>query len=371
MLLQVDGSHHRWLGEDGPRFALLLAVDDATGTVPHALFNWQEDTRSYFRLMEELIRRRGIPLAIYSDRHGVFKFSGDVKGKKTWPTHFARAMEELGVRQIFARSPQAKGRVERAAGTFQDRLVTELRLAGASTLDEANLVLKEFLPRFNERFGVVAEQPKIAYRSVDSSVNLGHILCYKQRRKVARDNTVQYKNHTLQLLPGRDRPSYAGTYVEVLEQSDGQLLVRSKGGIVPIQKAPPRPGLLRAYRSSLPYLDYPERTGHGANNPQVLELASLETIDADAYRLNGSERNHNGRARKSTKSPLRKPTPRQTAIWKAVQKAKRRGLSRRAIARELGIHRDTVKRYAEAISPPVYTPKTMSRPPHSDGLAVN
>ena len=116
MLLQVDGSHHRWLGEEGPRFALLLAVDDATDTVPHALFSWQEDTRSYFRLMEELVRRRGIPLAIYSDRHGVFKFAGDVRGQQVWPTHFARAMEELGIRQIFARSPQAKGRVGESRG---------------------------------------------------------------------------------------------------------------------------------------------------------------------------------------------------------------------------------------------------------------
>ena len=104
----------------------------------------------------------------------------------------------------------SKGRVERAAGTFQDRLVTDLRLAGVSTIDQANLVLKEFLLRFNEKFGVPAEQPKIAYRPLESSATLAHILSYKHRRKVARDNTVQYKNRTLQLLPSRDRPSFAG-----------------------------------------------------------------------------------------------------------------------------------------------------------------
>lgn len=87
-------------------------------------------------------------------------------------------------------------------------------------------MLKEFLTRFNEKFGVPAEQPKVAYRPLDSSATLGHILCFEHRRKVARDNTVQYKNRTLQLLPSRKRPSYDGTHVEVLEQSDGKLLVQ-------------------------------------------------------------------------------------------------------------------------------------------------
>ena len=121
MLLQIDGSHHPWLEERGPRFALLLAVDDATGTVAGAVFQSEEDTRGYFLLMEGIIRRYGIPLALYGDRHGVFKFSG--KPRHIQPpveaTHFSRAMQELGIEQVFARSPQAKGRVERMAGTFQ------------------------------------------------------------------------------------------------------------------------------------------------------------------------------------------------------------------------------------------------------------
>ena len=137
MLLQIDGSHHPWLEERGPRFALLLAVDDATGTVVGAVFQPEEDTRGYFLLMAGIIRRYGIPLALYGDRHGVFKFSG--KPRHIQPpveaTHFSRAMQELGIEQVFARSPQAKGRVERMAGTFQDRLVSELRLVGATTID--------------------------------------------------------------------------------------------------------------------------------------------------------------------------------------------------------------------------------------------
>ena len=133
MLVQIDGSFHRWLGDDGPQFTLLLAVDDATSAVVNAVFGPEEDTRGYFTLLQELIERWGRPIALYGDRHGVFKFSG--KPRHIQPpveaTHFSKAIAELGIHQIFARSPQAKGRVERAAGTFQDRLVTELRLADA------------------------------------------------------------------------------------------------------------------------------------------------------------------------------------------------------------------------------------------------
>ena len=126
----------------------------------------------------------------------------------------------------FARSPQAKGRVERMAGTFQDRLVSELGLAGARTIQQANAVLRDFLPRFNAQFHVPAQQAQLAYRSLDSSLSLKRILCFKHLRQVARDNTVKYQWCTLQLLPSQERPSFAGVKVEVLEQSDGQLMVQ-------------------------------------------------------------------------------------------------------------------------------------------------
>ena len=187
MLLQIDGSHHPWLEDRGPRLVLLLAVDDATGTVVNAVSRPEEDTRGYFLLMDGVIRGYGIPLAIYGDRHGVFKFNGKPRHitQPVGPTQFTRAMGELGIEQIFARSPQAKGRVERMAGTFQDRLVSELRLASASTLEQANVLLGDFLPRFNAQFRVPAQQNQAAYRPLDLSLHLEGILCSKHLRQVA------------------------------------------------------------------------------------------------------------------------------------------------------------------------------------------
>ena len=264
MLLQVDGSHHAWLEERGPRFALLLAVDDATGSAVHALFRPSEDARGYFLLLEQIIRRHGIPLAVYSDRHGVFKASPDGRRGLKVSTQFARAMRELGITQIFARSPQAKGRVERAAGTFQDRLVTELRHAGASSIPEAQIVLEGFLPSFDARFRVPAALPGVAHRPLDPALSLASILSFRHPRTVARDHTVKYRWRTLQLLPGSERTSYAGTSVEVVERPDGELSVEHQGVTIPSRAAPPRAGVLREARSELARNPDHERIASGS-----------------------------------------------------------------------------------------------------------
>jgi len=161
----------------------------------------------------------------------------------------------LGITHVLAHSPEAKGRVERANGTFQDRLVTELRLSGASNIMEANLVLWDFLARFNERFGVPAAQPEQAYRPISLETDPDGILCLKERRRVARDNTVQYRQQTLQLFPDADRTSYAGAYVEIQERLDGQILACYRGKILTPQDAPPLAATLRAQANDIP--DYP------------------------------------------------------------------------------------------------------------------
>jgi hypothetical protein len=151
-------------------------------------------------------------------------------------------MQELGITQVFARSPQAMARVERLAGTFQDRLVTELRHAAAATITEAQAVLEGFLPRFNTRFRVPAAQPESAYRPLDPALDLDAVLAFCHPRTVARDNTVKYRWRTLQLLPSPERTSFAGARVDVLERPDGDLSVRHHGEPIATRLAPPPAG---------------------------------------------------------------------------------------------------------------------------------
>jgi|TARA_B100001971_G_scaffold176487_1_gene170541 hypothetical protein len=253
MLLQVDGSRHDWLQGRGPYLTLVGAIDDATGSVPYALFREQEDAQGYLMLLQEIIERKGIPLALYSDRHSIFQVNAkqaesldeQLAGQRQ-PTQVGRAMKELGIQSIVALSPQAKGRIERLWGTFQDRLVSELRLAGATTLEEANQVLWDFLPRFNARFAVPPSQSGSAYHSLEPGTCLEEVLCFKYQRTVAKDNTVKLGEHTLQLLPGTERHSYTRARVEVQERLDGSLVVAFQGQVIATRKAPPHPATLRA-----------------------------------------------------------------------------------------------------------------------------
>lgn len=347
ILVQMDGSYHDWLEGRGSWLTLLLAVDDATGTIPYALFQEHEDTRGYFRLLGGIIHLHGVPLGVYTDRHSVFQTSRTPsEASNEWPsgrygmTQFGRALSELGICQVFARSPEAKGRVERMAGTFQDRLVSELRLAGASTMTEANQVLRDFLPRFNERFKVPPNQAVSAYRPLEESLELESILCFKHIRKVARDNTIKYCWHTLQLIPDEARKSYAGVRAEIQEHLDGKLAVSYQGQVIPTREAPPRPGILRV-------------TGPIENN----ELAKLPRWLGDSAGEIMENKVEIVDPMDSASVPQCHPTPLQRARWEAIQAAKRRGLTKRAIARELGVSRKTIRKYLEASGPPVNPPR--------------
>src|SRR5580658_5855350 len=170
LLLQLDASRHDWLEERGPRLSLVGAIDDATGLVPWACFREQEDAHGYFLLMRHVVRRHGIPVAVYSDQHSIFRttktaapIEDQLEGDEARPTQFGRLLNELGVTLILARSPQAKGRIERLWGTFQDRLTSELRLAGAATRSDAEQVLSRYLARHNRRFTIPAADPVRAW----------------------------------------------------------------------------------------------------------------------------------------------------------------------------------------------------------------
>ena len=259
MLLQADGSRHQWLGPDGPYLTLVGGIDDATGTVPSALFRAQEDAHGYMLWLQQVVQAHGIPLALYVDRHSIHErraqdplaLSEEMAGGPR-TTQFGRVLAELGITHIPARSPQAKGRVERLWGTFQDRLVSELRLAGATTMLEAQPVLEDFLPQFNARFAVPAAQPGHAYRPLSEGLVLDQVICFKYLRVVAADNTVQLGEHRLQLLPSRERASYARLQVELHERLDGSVAVYWRGQCLATQPAPPTAPQLRARKAARP-----------------------------------------------------------------------------------------------------------------------
>jgi len=252
MLLQVDGSRDDWLEERGPYLTLVGAIDDATGSVPYALFREQEDAQGYTLLLRQIVASHGIPQALYHDGHGIFERSRrepesleeQLEGRRK-PTQFGRILEELGVISITALSPQAKGRIERLWGTFQDRLKSELRIAGARTKEEANQVLWDFLPRFDQRFAVPARETGSAYRSVSADFKPDEIFCFKYQRTVGKDNVVRFGEHRLQIVPTNGRSSYFKAKVEVYERMDGSLAVYYNGQCLLTKPAPPEVPVLR------------------------------------------------------------------------------------------------------------------------------
>jgi transposase len=230
MLVQLDASHHAWLEERGPRFVLMAAIDDATGTVVAARFHPSEEAKGYFLLMREICRRTGVPQALYSDKHAIFwptngeSLKEQLAGRPS-PTQFGRAMAELGIQMIPSHSPQSRGRIERLWGTLQDRLVAELRLAGITTMEQSNAYLPGFLRRFNRGFTVSPAVPGSAYRPRLKAADLDTVLCFKHERVVANDNTVGVDGILLQLLPGPNRLGYAKAIVAVHESLDARFSV--------------------------------------------------------------------------------------------------------------------------------------------------
>jgi transposase len=192
-MLQMDGSHHDWLEGRGPELVLMGSIDDATNTV-YGRFHDYEGTKPAMDSFKGYVKKYGLPMSIYVDRHTTYKSSkkltewDEVEGIKTL-SQFERALEELGVEVIHAWSPQAKGRIERLFGVLQDRLVKEMRLRGITTKDEANAFLEQYLPRYNERFRVCPANEADAHVWLPSHVDLDRYLCIKRERTIRKDNT--------------------------------------------------------------------------------------------------------------------------------------------------------------------------------------
>ena len=268
MLFQVDGSRHQWLGAEGPWWTLVGGIDDATGTVPYAVFREQEDAQGYLLLIDGVAKVKGLPLALYSDRHSIFVHSSrepdtleeQLAGRRA-STQVGRALEELGIQWIAASSPQAKGRMERLWQTFQDRLVIELRLAGVKTIDEANRFLLTFLSKFNTLFAVPAQQKSSAYRPVPDGTDLAGILCMKYARVVGSDNTISFAGKAIQIQPTPQRASYARTHVEVQERLDGSTVIQHHGVTLSATAAPAGAVKLRARTGARASAGIPKQLG--------------------------------------------------------------------------------------------------------------
>lgn len=236
MMLQLDASPHDWLQGRGPWLTLVGAKDDATGYI-WAHFEEAETTWGYLDLMREVISTHGVPLSLYADRHAIFHTTREPtiieQLKDVLPlTQFGRAMEELGISVMKAWTPQAKGRIERQWGVFQDRLVVELRLAGARTLEQAREVLKRFLKDYNQRFCCLPKQAAALFRKAPPKALLHSILCLKETRMVKKDHTVSFDGLVLQIPFCKKYPCIADRQVDVRQYRDGHLEIGYRGSIV-------------------------------------------------------------------------------------------------------------------------------------------
>ena len=233
-LVQIDGSEHRWFEGRGEPCTLLVFIDDATSKLMQLRFVPSESTESYFQALRGYLDDHGCPVAFYSDKHSVFRsVNQNTKGAQSM-TQFGRALAELNIEILCANSSQAKGRVERANRTLQDRLVKELRLAGVSNMEAGNAFLPAFVERFNERFAVRPANQQDLHRSLQVSAGkLNDILCHREQRYVGAQLTLHYDRKQIILEQTELSKGLAGQYVELYDYPDRPLEVRWKGHVLP------------------------------------------------------------------------------------------------------------------------------------------
>ena len=239
---QFDGSYHIWFGDK--ESCLLLAVDDATGKITHAKFDINESTIAVFKFWMEYFRRNGLPLSIYLDRFSTYKINHkNAVYDKDMITQFERAMNQIGVKPITAYSAEAKGRVERMNKTLQNRLVKELRLAGITTIKEANNFLIEYIPKFNAKFAVVPKRRKNLHKTLsEQTEEKSHqIFSIQEQRKIYNDYTIMYKTKYFQLDQVQQTTVYKKDTVVVEEHLDGSIKLCLKNCYLNYKVLPERP----------------------------------------------------------------------------------------------------------------------------------
>lgn len=228
-LVQIDGSPYDWFEGRAPACSLLVFIDDATGKLMELYFTPEESMFSYSAAVRRYLAQHGKPVAFYSDKHGIFRVNVKNALSGTGLTQFGRAMKDLDIQIICANTPQAKGRVERANQTLQDRLVKEMRLRDLSGIEAGNVYAHEFIQDFNRRFSVVPRSPQDAHRPLRPIDDLDRILTWQETRTLSKNLTFQYKKVIYQIITSR--PSYAlrKAQVTVCENAQGHISVLYKG----------------------------------------------------------------------------------------------------------------------------------------------
>lgn len=229
-LVQIDGSHHDWFEGRSSKCCLIAFIDDATGRVLGARFFEQETTHGYLSVLQALVHRHGAPLALYSDRHGIFT-KADPEDPK--PTQFERALLQLRIEPICAHSPQAKGRVERLFQTLQDRLCKAMRLEGIDTISQANSWLDEYLREHNRRFAVPAQDARDMHRPWPGSAQaLADICSLHHQRQLSAQGACKFEGQILQLLPGQAHAPKARAMIDIAQHEDGTLRLSYRGKVL-------------------------------------------------------------------------------------------------------------------------------------------
>ena len=234
-LVQIDGSEHAWFENRGEMCTLLAFVDDATSRLMQLRFVASESAFDYFRTTRDYLQTHGKPVAFYSDKHGIFRVNSKDAIGGDGITQFGRALSALNIDIICANSPQAKGRVERAFGTLQDRLVKELRLAGISTVTAANAWLPAFIAGYNARFGRQPQNAKDLHRPLTGAENLDEILAWREARTVTNNLTLHYDRMMLLLDPTPFARGLVRKQVEVVNYPDGRFAVQFEGTPLPFR----------------------------------------------------------------------------------------------------------------------------------------
>lgn len=227
-LVQIDGSPHAWFEDRGPNCCLIVFIDDATGALGALRFVPVESTRAYMETLADYLRQHGRPVALYSDRHSIFRVNHpDREGELT---QFSRALKTLDIAPIHANTPQAKGRVERVNQTLQDRLVKELRLHAICDIDAANALAPEFIADFNARFAQPPQSPADAHRAVlHCAAELRLIFSLQHARRLSKNLTCQFHNRELQVTGHGRGYRLRGAGVTLCQHFDGTLTLLHTG----------------------------------------------------------------------------------------------------------------------------------------------